>query len=1126
MLYIIFIIRTNNTQRISNCTIWVLYCPYLHNNKNENIGLFSVISNKMCNNVVKNKLKQFLSSVDTSVLTAFRNVDNNVVIPALLQAALGSKQPIVVVFPSLSLAESGFELLQEWNSFINTSLKINFLPEIGDFSNCIPENEASRAKILFNALNSHNNNWFVTSVMSCFSPVIQPEIFSKNYIHLKKGEEIDFAELKKKLVEMDYDSEFQVNAYGEFAVRGGMIDVYSPFSELPARIELWDNEIDEIRLFNPSTQKSVSKVDSYTVIGRTTIEESSNGSTFLDYFKKPPRLLIVNPEQCSMHLETFGNEFNKNVFLEESKKENVFCLLDPIESANSKKGVDTKISPLPIDTTGALNEEIDYSNKLLCTQLRVQQIQQWIQNKYLVTLIGNSTGAHEHLQQWCLDNDIPIDKIIFENGKLHNGFIIPKEKIVILTEKEIFFIENKRHLPSTLKSRQKVVDDNFETANFADLDIGDYAVHITHGIGIFNGISEITVSGNVREVMEIEYDDEVKLFVPTWQAGLISRYIGSKKSVPKLNKIGGTKWEKMKISAIRAAQDMTLDMLRVQAMRSTDCGYKFPSDDREQAIFEEAFPYYETTDQIKAGNELKKDMNSSKPMDRLICGDVGYGKTEVAMRGVFKAVMDGKQVAILVPTTILAQQHYYSFLERFAEYPIIIEMLSRFRSKSEQKKILNNLAEGKIDIIIGTHRLVQDDIHFASLGLIIIDEEQRFGVMHKEKLKKIKASVDVLSMTATPIPRTLYLAMSGIRDLSTIMTAPNERLPIQTRICQFDEKIIINAIVREIQRGGQVFYVHNRVKTIEARCKQLQELIPDIVFGIGHGQMHEHELEEVMGEFIEGRINVLICTTIIESGVDIPNANTIIIERADRFGLAALYQLRGRVGRWSKQAYAYLLLPVHNIMKGNARARLSAIRKYTQLGAGFRLALKDLEIRGAGNILGASQSGHINAIGFELYCQQLKASIAKVRGEKDEIFLPVVDLIFDFLDFGFHPSGNRLIAGLPKEYIPTERLRVDFYRRFSAAVTNEEIISLQKELEDRFGSIPNETLTFIRIIRLRLRVALAGFISLSVNNGHIFIEGRGKTFVINGKIPKLKNTVPIKILEELEMIVSTLNAKS
>jgi transcription-repair coupling factor (superfamily II helicase) len=1081
----------------------------------------------MCNNVVKNKLKRFLST-DTSSLKTFLNIDENVVIPTLLQVALGANQPVVVVFPSLSVAESGFESLQEWNSFIDASLEISFLPESGDFKNYIPENEASRAKILFEVLNnSHSNNWFITSVMSCFSSVISPNLFSKKYIYLEKGKEFCFTKLKQKLANMDYDNEFQVNVYGEFAVRGGIIDVYSPCSELPARIEFWDNEIDEIRLFNPATQKSISKIESYTIIARTTFEENPKKTSFLNYFKRPPILLIVNPEQCGMHLEMFGDEFNKKIFLKESNKDNVFCFLDPIESANSENGVDTKFFPLPIDAMGILNEEIDYSNKLLCTQLRVQQIQQWIQDKYLIVLVGNGAGIHEHLKNWCLTNNISVSRIIIENGKLRNGIIMPEEKIVILTEKELFLIENKRHLPATLKNKSKIIDIGFETANFADLDIGDYVVHVTHGIGIFNGISEITVSGNVREVMEIEYDNEVKLYAPTWQAGLVSKYIGSKKLAPRINKIGGAKWEKVKIAAVRAAQNMALDMLRIQAMRSTDNGYKFSYDNREQAMFEEAFPYHETLDQIKAGEELKKDMSSSKPMDRLICGDVGYGKTEVAMRGVFKAVMDEKQVAILTPTTILAQQHYYSFLERFAEYPIIIKMLSRFRSKSEQKKILNDLKEGKIDIIIGTHRLIQNDVQFASLGLIIIDEEQRFGVMHKEKFKKLKATVDILSMTATPIPRTLYLAMSGLRDLSTIMTAPNERLPVQTVVCQLDEKIIINAILHEIQRGGQVFYVHNRVKTIESKCRQLMELVPEAIFGIGHGQMHEHDLEEIMAKFIEGKINVLVCTTIIESGVDIPNANTIIIERADRFGLADLYQLRGRVGRWSKQAYAYLLLPTHNIMTGNARARLSAIRKYTQLGAGFRLALKDLEIRGAGNILGATQSGHINAIGFELYCQLLKSSIAKIKGEKEEVFVSAVDLAFDFLDFGLHPRNNRLIAGLPKNYIPTERLRIDFYRRFSATVTNEEINSLQEEIEDRFGLIPNETLIFIRVIRLRLKVALASFTSLSVSNGHVFIEGGGgKIFLKNGKIPKLKNTVAIKILRELEMIVAKLDTKN
>ncbi len=947
--------------------------------------------------------------------------------------------------------------------------------------------------------------------------------FLKKYIKLQKGEEYGFSGLKHFLVEMDYDNEFQVDSYGEFAVRGGMIDIYSPLAEFPARVEFWGDEVDGIRLFCPSTQKSIKEVESYEIIGRTTIFEDNNDTSFIDYFPEKPVFVIINPGQCEEHIETFGEAVNLDFFNNCLNDNNTCKVLDSVESAALEVGIDSNILPLPIDSAGLLDEEVDYSNRLLCTQLRVQQIRQWLENEYFVILVGNGTGACEHLENWCIENKIPKNEINLVSGKLTNGIIIPEEKIVLLTEKELFFLENKRNLPLVLKKREEVAEISVETANFADLNIGDYAVHLTHGIGIYNGITEITVSGNVREVMEIEYDDEVKLYVPIWQAAQVSRYIGSRKSLPKLNKIGSSKWDKMKISALRSTQSMAADMLKIQAMRSADNGFQFLDDDHEQDLFEEAFPYYETPDQLKASIELKKDMASSKPMDRLICGDVGYGKTEVAMRGAFKAVMNGKQVAVLVPTTILAQQHFYSFRERFAEYPVIIETLSRFKTKGEQKKIINDLKEGKIDIIIGTHRLAQDDIEFAALGFIIIDEEQRFGVMHKEKLKKLKATVDVLSMTATPIPRTLYLAMSGIRDLSTIMTAPNQRLPVQTSVCQFDDKIITQAIKQEIQRGGQVFFVHNRVKTIEARCSQLQELVPEASFGVGHGQMHEHELEDVMTSFIEGKTDVLVCTTIIESGVDIPNANTIIIERADRFGLAELYQLRGRVGRWSRQAYAYLLLPLHNIMTGNARARLAAIRKYTQLGAGFRLALKDLEIRGAGNILGASQSGHINAIGFELYCQLLKSSIAQLKGQEKVLFLPTVDLSFDFLDFGLHAGKGRLLAGIPLDYIPSEILRVDFYRRFSGAVSLKDIEEITIELKDRFGAVPESTDNFITVMKIRLKVAKAGYNLLTVSDGYVFLEKSGKrNYLVNGKIPKLKNTKPEKMLNELGILVNDL----
>jgi len=478
---------------------------------------------------------------------------------------------------------------------------------------------------------------------------------------------------------------------------------------------------------------------------------------------------------------------------------------------------------------------------------------------------------------------------------------------------------------------------------------------------------------------------------------MVSRYIGSQATVT-LHKIGGRKWVTAKIEAVKAVRDFAADMLRFQAVRNSTEGTVFPEDDLEQRVFEDAFPYEDTVDQKRAVIEIKADMHKSRPMDRLLCGDVGYGKTEVAIRVAFKAVMAGYQVAILVPTTVLAQQHYYSFTERFAQYPIVIEMLSRFRSPVEQKQIIEKMRSGGIDIIIGTHRLIQEDVGFAKLGLVIIDEEQRFGVKHKERLKHFRTAVDVLTMSATPIPRTLYMAMTGARDLSTIMTAPGLRLPIQTIVSHYDEKFVVESIRKEIRRGGQVFYIHNRIKTIQETADNLKRLLPEVKFAVGHGQMEEEELETAMTRFLSGKIDVLVCTTIIESGLDIPNANTIIIERADRFGLAELYQLRGRVGRWNRQAYAYLLLPQEQVISSDARKRISAIRRYTHLGAGFRLALRDLEIRGAGNLLGAEQSGHINTIGFDLYCQLLRSEVSRMSGGEDE-FLPTVDVAIEFVDF-------------------------------------------------------------------------------------------------------------------------------
>ena len=571
----------------------------------------------------------------------------------------------------------------------------------------------------------------------------------------------------------------------------------------------------------------------------------------------------------------------------------------------------------------------------------------------------------------------------------------------------------------------------------------------------------------------------------------MSKYVSVGKSLPKLSKIGSKKWFNCKVEAEQSVQSMAADMLRLQAVRRTACsGFIFPQDDNAQVIFENSFPYRETIDQLRAIREVKLDMSKPIPMDRLLCGDVGYGKTEVAMRAAFKAVNSSKQVAILVPTTILAQQHYKNFIERFAEFPVNIEVLSRFKSPKQQKDVLKEVKLGKVDILIGTHRIIQKDVVFKDLGLLIIDEEQRFGVKHKEKLKYLRTNVDVLTMTATPIPRTLYMGMTGLKDISTIATAPQKRLPVKTVILKYDEKTIREAIENELQRGGQVFFLHNRVKTIDRVHGELKKILPDVKFAVAHGQMKEGELEVIMNRFIAGKLDVLISTTIIESGVDIPNANTIIIDQANIFGLAELYQLRGRVGRWNRQAYAYLLLPNDSIVSSVAKKRISAIKKYSHLGAGFRLAMRDLEIRGAGSLLGQFQSGHINSIGFELYCQLLRATVANLKG--DVARLPVqIDLYVDFITFG-ESDDTKLFVGFSKDYITSEKLRLEMYRRLMLCVSQKDLNSFKAELKDRFGKLPISANNMLIFQEIRLLVADLEFYSLSVENEILIFKGAGK----------------------------------
>ena len=731
-------------------------------------------------------------------------------------------------------------------------------------------------------------------------------------------------------------------------------------------------------------------------------------------------------------------------------------------------------------------------------------------------------------------------------GSLARGFICDEAKLVVVTDAEVFG-RYKIQRPRRLKSPHAVAARSALDIDFTDLEEGDLVVHLQHGIGRYLGLKHLPAAAGHRsagtgaapadiECLIIEYapadpaNEPPKLYVPVSESHLVGKYVGAGRSHPPLNTLGGARWAKAKAQTEAAVRDVAAELLRIQAVRETQAGHPCPPDTPWQREFEHAFIYEETPDQVKAIAETKADQERAKPMDRLICGDVGFGKTEVAIRAAFKCVMGGKQAAILVPTTVLAQQHFNNFRERMADYPVRLELLSRFRTPREQRRVVRDLAAGAVDIVIGTHRLVQEDIQFKDLGLVVIDEEQRFGVLHKEKFKRLRTLVDVLTLSATPIPRTLYLALTGARDMSTIQTPPHDRLPVETIATQYDERVIRDAIQRELQRGGQVFFLHNRVTTIETMRAKLQALAPGARIVVGHGQMHADELEEVMTQFVNGAADVLLSTTIIESGLDIPNANTIIIDRADRFGLSELYQLRGRVGRYKHQAYAYLLLPRHARLLTDVRKRISAMKQYASLGSGFKIAMRDLEIRGAGNLLGAEQSGHITAVGFELYCQLLKQSVGALKGE------PVpprreVRVALDFLETGelVHDAGaagpsGRLpaSAGLPRHYVPEPRHRIELYRKLAQAADKSMLEALRQEVRDRFGPPPAAVELLLAVAELKILAGEKNVTSVEVAEDKLKLTRAGDFITLGGKFPRLTKREPRARLKEIKRLLLAL----
>ncbi len=990
-----------------------------------------------------------------------------------------------------------------------------------------------------------------------------PEDFSEREITLRKGEERAFQGLLELLKQFDYDSEAVCEAPGQYAVRGGIVDVYPITAHQPYRLDFFGDTLEDIRSLDPVSQRSGESVERITLTAAPHIHAARAQASLLDYLGAATHAVLVEPKALEEAFDLLDNSPAATRVLDRlaARAVRLFGLGDlDLASALFDDAVDEQTW----DTESLLHHRsFPEENQLAHERLEaedvarrrfLEQVLAWKQQGYAVDFFVSKEGEEQRTRE-LLDEDAELKKLKprFVRGAVNEGFRVTARAgatkgYIAVTETEIFGRKRQRRVAGKRAVvTQSAVD---QLLDFSDLVEGDFVVHLQHGVAVYRGLTKLETADGIREVISLEFDDKVTLHVPLQESHLISRYVGLAKVKPQLGRVGSGRWEKVRAAAERATLDLAAELLQIQARREAQPGHAFAGDATWQKEFEAAFPFTETPDQLKAIVETKADMEKTRPMDRLVCGDVGFGKTEVAIRAAFKAVMGGKQVAVLVPTTVLAQQHLNTFRERMAGYPVAVEMVSRFRSRKEQNQILAALTLGKIDILIGTHRLVQSDVQFKDLGLVIIDEEQRFGVKHKEVFKRWRAHVDMLSMSATPIPRTLYLALTGARDLSTIETAPVNRLPIQTIVKSYDEKVVVEAIQHETRRGGQVFYLHNRVMSIDLVAARLRELLPKLRIGVGHGKMDEDDLEHVMTDFVAGNYDVLVCTTIIESGLDIPNCNTIIIEGADRFGLSQLYQLRGRVGRFKHQAYAYLLLHRHARVMDLARQRLSAIRQHNQLGAGFRIAMRDLELRGAGNLLGAEQSGHIVGVGFELYCQLLKQSVARLKGEKHAAAVRAsVKLDFVFVGEGANSTTTKraeatdsfsalkqaereagefakIQARLPASYIGETRLRIDFYRRLAMAEKVDAVRALEAELRDRFGKFGNEVRALLLVTEIRVRAEQKGLLSGETDSGRLKClrhSGRRDDFIqLHNRFPRLTAPTPLARLKELIVFLTNL----
>ncbi|QFF97395.1 transcription-repair coupling factor [Psychrobacillus glaciei] len=1085
-----------------------------------------LLSNLLMDDTHMQKLvKELERGQDQQLITGLSGSARAVFIKMLYRAR---RKAVLIITPNLLHAQ---KLTEDLVKLVGDDL-VRLYPAdeliAADISVTSPELRAQRIETLDHMLTKRNGVYIVpVAGLKKHMPTVTD--WKQSTVSIAEGEEVELEVLLQNLVNMGYVRQPMVTAPGEFALRGGIVDIYPLYLEHPIRIELFDTEIDSIRTFSAEDQRSLDKLKEIRILPATEyvltetkkkllahkLEQSLAESLkkvkipeikdqFYQNIQHDIELLNQGeqPKQFMKYVSLLedGNSFLGHYFnrdgmvlfdelgriqevtetLEREEKDWFLALLEEGKTVHDVKpslSLKEIIQMLPNEklyfslfsrtfsgitikknTTFSCKPMQNFHGQM---HLLKNELERFTNGKFRVVILADGKDRAQKIHTVLEDyeivskigasgEDLQKSGIFIVDGDLEAGFELPLQRIAVITDAELFKQKHKK------KARAQKVSNAERIKSYSEIKPGDNIVHIHHGIGKYIGIETLLVNGIHKDYLHIRYRGEDKLFVPVDQIDLIQKYVASGERDPKLHKLGGADWKKTKTKVSAAIQDIADELLKLYAKRESEVGYAFEPDGEMQQSFEAAFPYEETEDQLRSIEEVKRDMEKSRPMDRLICGDVGYGKTEVAIRAAFKAVMEGKQVAFLCPTTILAQQHYETMLERFQDFPIEVGLLSRFRSKKQQTETISDLKKGLVDVVVGTHRILSKDVVYHDLGLLVVDEEQRFGVKHKEKIKQLKTNVDVLTLTATPIPRTLHMSMIGVRDLSVIETPPKNRFPVQTYVMEFNGSLVRESIERELARGGQAFYLYNRVEDITRKVDEIQMLVPGARVGFAHGQMPETELESVIISFLEGEYDVLVTTTIIETGIDIPNVNTLIIHDADKMGLSQLYQLRGRVGRSNRVAYAYLMHQRDKVLTDVAEKRLQAIKEFTELGSGFKIAMRDLSIRGAGNLLGSQQHGFIDSVGFDLYTQMLEEAIEEKRtGIKKE----------DLQDLEIVLSTEAYISD---DYIPDGYQKIQMYKRVKAMEKEEEYLDILDELQDRFGEIPLEADKLLRIARLKI----------------------------------------------------------